>query len=80
MGSILHIHEVPVNGGGDTMFANMYAAHDALSETMKGLPVWAHGNPRKPQIGEPSVSRQERRSAFPRGRASGDPHAPGDRA
>jgi taurine dioxygenase len=35
MGSILHINEVPANGGGDTMFANMYAAYDALSEPMR---------------------------------------------
>lgn len=35
MGSILHIHEVPPTGG-DTMFASMYAAYDALSERMKG--------------------------------------------
>ena len=34
MGSILHIHEVPPSGG-DTMFANMYAAYDALSDKMK---------------------------------------------
>jgi taurine dioxygenase len=34
MGSILYIHEVPPSGG-DTMFANMYAAYDALSEKMK---------------------------------------------
>jgi len=27
MGSILYMHEVPENGGGDTLFANMYAAH-----------------------------------------------------
>jgi taurine dioxygenase len=37
MGSILHIHEVPENGGGDTMFANMYAAYEALSEPMKAF-------------------------------------------
>ena len=27
MGSILHLHEVPETGG-DTLFANMYAAYD----------------------------------------------------
>jgi taurine dioxygenase len=35
MGSILHLHTVPPKGGGDTMFASMYAAYDALSERMK---------------------------------------------
>jgi taurine dioxygenase len=34
MGSILHIHELPPVGG-DTMFASMYAAYDALSDLMK---------------------------------------------
>ncbi len=34
MGSILYMHEVPPSGG-DTMFANMYAAYDALSDRMK---------------------------------------------
>lgn len=34
MGSILYIHEVPPSGG-DTMFSNMYAAYDALSDKMK---------------------------------------------
>lgn len=34
MGSILHMHEVPPTGG-DTMFSNMYAAYDALSDRMK---------------------------------------------
>lgn len=36
MGSILHLTTVP-NIGGDTLFASMYAAYDALSETMKKL-------------------------------------------
>jgi taurine dioxygenase len=34
MGSILYMHELPPVGG-DTLFASMYAAHDALSEPMK---------------------------------------------
>jgi taurine dioxygenase len=43
MGSILHLHQIPAVGG-DTMFASMYAAHDALSEPIKkfigGLEAW----------------------------------------
>jgi taurine dioxygenase len=35
MGSILYLHTVPPDGGGDTMFASMYAAYDALSDRMK---------------------------------------------
>lgn len=35
MGSILYLHTVPPKGGGDTLFASMYAAYDALSERMK---------------------------------------------
>jgi taurine dioxygenase len=34
MGSILHIRTCPPNGG-DTLFASMYAAYDALSDRMK---------------------------------------------
>jgi taurine dioxygenase len=34
MGSVLYMHELPPVGG-DTLFASMYAAYDALSETMK---------------------------------------------
>ena len=37
MGSILYLTEVPPDGGGDTMFANMYAAYDALSEMLKEM-------------------------------------------
>jgi taurine dioxygenase len=35
MGSILHLRQTPESGG-DTMFSSMYAAYDALSDSMKG--------------------------------------------
>ncbi|MDE2361696.1 MAG: TauD/TfdA family dioxygenase [Hyphomicrobiales bacterium] len=35
MGSILYLHTVPPDGGGATMFANMYAAFDGLSKPMQ---------------------------------------------
>jgi taurine dioxygenase len=37
MGSILYMHTVPPDGGGDTMFANMYRAYDTLSEPIKKM-------------------------------------------
>ncbi len=43
MGSILHMRNLPPSGG-DTLFANMYAAYDGLSEPMQqflgGLKAW----------------------------------------
>ncbi len=36
MGSVLHMHIVPKTGG-DTLFSNMYAAYDALSEPIRTL-------------------------------------------
>jgi taurine dioxygenase len=35
LGTILYNHTVPPNGGGDTQFASMYAAYEALSPRMK---------------------------------------------
>ena len=37
MGSILHMHTVPPDGGGDTMFSNMYAAFEALSPPLQRM-------------------------------------------
>ncbi len=37
MGSILHQHIVPPDGGGDTLFASMYAAYDGLSPAMQSF-------------------------------------------
>ena len=36
LGSILRIHTIPPRGG-DTLFSSMYAAYDALSDTMKDI-------------------------------------------
>ncbi|MEM7225320.1 MAG: TauD/TfdA family dioxygenase [Pseudomonadota bacterium] len=36
MGSILHLHQVPASGG-DTLFANMYAAYEALSAPLRQM-------------------------------------------
>lgn len=48
LGSILHLHTVP-EVGGDTLFSNMYAAYDALSDRMKayldGLTARHDGEP-----------------------------------
>jgi taurine dioxygenase len=37
MASMLYLHQVPENGGGDTLFANMYAAWDALSAPLRRM-------------------------------------------
>jgi taurine dioxygenase len=57
LASILYNHTVPPDGGGDTLFASMYAAYDGLSERMKrylegltalhdGVPAFGEGSPR----------------------------------
>lgn len=56
LGSMLYNHTVPPDGGGDTLFASMYGAYDALSEPMKtylerltalhdGVPTFGEGTP-----------------------------------
>jgi taurine dioxygenase len=37
MGSILYLTTVPPDGGGDTMFANMYRAYETLSEPIRKM-------------------------------------------
>lgn len=57
LASILYNHTLPPDGGGDTLFASMYAAYDALSQRMKtylegltalhdGVRVFGEGTPR----------------------------------
>lgn len=56
LGSLLYLHTIPKDGGGDTLFANMYDAYDALSDKMKsylegltathdGVPIFGEGTP-----------------------------------
>jgi taurine dioxygenase len=56
LGSMLYNHTLPPDGGGDTLFASMYAAYDALSDRMKtylsgltalhdGVPTFGEGTP-----------------------------------
>ncbi len=37
MGSILYLTDVPPDGGGDTLFANMYLAYETLSDPIKKM-------------------------------------------
>jgi taurine dioxygenase len=37
MGSILYLSQVPPDGGGDTLFANMYRAYETLSEPIRKM-------------------------------------------
>jgi taurine dioxygenase len=37
MGSILYLHKIPDNGGGDTLFINMYRAYETLSAPVRQL-------------------------------------------
>mgnify|MGYP003606757051 CR=1 FL=1 len=37
MGSILHLTEIPPDGGGDTLFANMYRAYETLSAPVRTM-------------------------------------------
>lgn len=37
MGSMLYMHETPGQGGGDTLYANMYLAYELLSDQMKSM-------------------------------------------
>ena len=57
LGSILYMHTIPPEGGGDTIFISMYAAYEALSDRMKiylegltalhdGVLIFGDGTPR----------------------------------
>ena len=55
---MLYNHTLPPNGGGDTLFASMYAAYENLSDRMKvyldgltalhdGVPTFVKEHPRR---------------------------------
>ena len=75
MGSILYMHELPPVGG-DTLFASMYAAYEALSEPMKRFlePLTAMHEGEHVYRGRYGVN--DTRQGLPQGRAPGRPHPP----
>ena len=80
MGSILYIRQCPPHGG-DTLFASMYAAYEALSDRMKaylaGLAALHDGElVYRGLYANTGVADKPRLSER---RASGDPHPSGDR-
>jgi taurine dioxygenase len=68
LGSILRIHTLPESGG-DTVFASMYAAYDALSEPMKhflgGLTAIHDGGPYYRSVNE-RLGRDDGGRTYPR--------------
>jgi taurine dioxygenase len=75
LGSVLYALEVPAYGG-DTLFANMYAAYDALSPGMKrmlnGLRAIYVGKPYGTRHGPPKDLRTSRSIAIERNRPEAD--------
>jgi taurine dioxygenase len=75
LGSVLHALEVPEHGG-DTMFASMYAAYDALSEGMKrmldGLKAVHVGKPYGTKYGPPKTMKTSSSIAIERNRPEAD--------
>ncbi|MCC7050131.1 MAG: TauD/TfdA family dioxygenase [Alphaproteobacteria bacterium] len=75
LGSILYALEVPAYGG-DTMFANMYAAYDALSAGMKrmleGLKAIHVGKPYGTKYGPPRDMKTSRSIEIERNRPDAD--------
>lgn len=75
LGSVLYALEVPSHGG-DTLFANMYAAYDALSPGMKrmlnGLRAIYVGKPYGTRHGPPKDLRTSRSIAIERNRPEAD--------
>ncbi len=67
MGSILHLRTVPPSGG-DTLFASMYAAYDALSDNMKtyldGLVAVHDGGPNYRR--RAAIAGRDEKRVFPR--------------
>ena len=80
MGSILYIRTCPPRGG-DTLFASMYAAYEALSDRMKRYLEGLDRDPRRRGLVSRHLCefRRRRQAELSARRASGDPHASGDR-
>ena len=79
MGSILYMKQLPPDGGGNTLFANMYRAYETLSAPIQRLCEGLTAVHDGAQVYGGRFGHKPKEGGFPAERASRGAHASGDR-